>query len=72
MLLQIRDTLYEGNWEDFVTDLRAQAEGRPHVFDTVPVSDALKATIAHHLELIAAMQDREDSAARTLHNDPGE
>ena len=56
MLLQIRDTLYEGNWEDFVTDLRRRAEGQPHVFETVPVSPTMKATIAHHLELISTMQ----------------
>jgi hypothetical protein len=66
MLLQIRDTLYEGSWEDFVTDLRARAEGRPHVFETVPVSASLKATIAHHLELISAMQAREHDLGRGL------
>ena len=56
MLLQIRDTLYEGCWEDFVTDLRRRAEGRPHVFETVPLSPTMPATIAHHLGLIAQMQ----------------
>jgi len=67
MLLQIRDTLYEGSWEDFITDLRAQADGRPHVFDTVPVSVSLKTTIAHHLELISAMQAWERDQGRCLH-----
>jgi hypothetical protein len=56
MLLQIRDTLYEGNWDDFIVDLLARAEGRPHVFDTIPDSPAMRVTVAHHLELIAQMQ----------------
>jgi hypothetical protein len=59
MLLQIRDTLYEGNWDDFLTDLRSRAEGRPHVFETLPVSPSMKATIAHHMELIAQMRSWE-------------
>jgi hypothetical protein len=56
MLLDIRDTLYEGSWEDFVRDLRARERGRPHVFDTLPDSPALKATIEGHLVLIEAMR----------------
>ncbi len=69
MLLQIRDTLYEGSWEDFVTDLRRRAEGRPHVFATVPTSPTMPATIAHHLGLITQMQAWEQHHGRPLRAD---
>lgn len=59
MLVQMRDTLYEGSWDDFVADLRARAMGRAHVFDTVPMSSRMKATINHHLALIDDMRNRE-------------
>lgn len=67
MLLQIRDTLYEGSWEDFVHDLRARAEGRPHVFELVPVSERMKSTIAEHLAMIENMQSWETTHGRILH-----
>lgn len=66
MLLQIRDTLYEGSWEDFVHDLRARAEGRPHVFELVPVSEQMKSTIADHLAMIEKMQRWEIAHGRIL------
>jgi len=56
MLLQIRDTLYEGSWKDFIHDLKARAEGRPHVFELVPVSERMKSTITDHLAMIEDMQ----------------
>jgi len=56
MLLRIRDTLYEGSWEDFVRDLRARARGRPHVYQIVPDSPTIKAAIESHLDMIAKMQ----------------
>ncbi|MGB2984596.1 MAG: hypothetical protein WBE26_01825 [Phycisphaerae bacterium] len=69
MLLRIRDTLYEGSWEDFARDLRARAEDRPHVFETVPVSSQMKATIASHLAMIDQMQGWEAEHDRTLSAD---
>ena len=69
MLLRIRDTLYEGSWEDFAGDLRARAQGRPHVFDTVPPSPAVKATIERHITMIDAMQAWETLHGRTLSTD---
>ena len=66
MLLQIRDTLYEGSWEDFVHDLRARAEGRPHVFELVPVSEQMLSTIASHLAMIEVMQSWEAAHGRIL------
>jgi hypothetical protein len=66
MLLHIRDTLYEGCWEDFVRDLRARAQGRPHVFDTVPQSPATSAVIEGHLGLIDDMQAWEAQTGRLL------
>jgi len=66
MLLQMRDTLYEGDWDDFVADLRARAQGRPHVFETVAVSPRMKATIDHHLALIEEMRAWEAGQQRTL------
>jgi len=56
MLLRMRDTLYEGSWEDFTRDLRARANHEPHVFDTIRDTPGLDTTIRHHLDLIAAMQ----------------
>lgn len=59
MLLQMRDTLYEGSWEDFLHDLRARAESRPHVFDVVPASPEMKDTIAGHIAMIERMREWE-------------
>jgi len=56
MLLRIRDTLYEGSWDDFEHDLRSRAEGRPHVFETVPTSPEMLATIDLHLVMINRMR----------------
>jgi len=70
MLLRMRDTLYEGSWEDFERDLRARAEDRPHVFDTVPETPGMKSTIAHHLGLIEAMQRWEAAHRRLSEDDP--
>lgn len=64
--MQIRDTLYEGNWEDFIRDLEARAAGRPHVFELVPASDNLKATIALHLRMISDMREWEAAQGRRL------
>ncbi len=66
MLLQIRDTLYEGSWEDFIRDLEARAAGRPHVFELVPASDKMKATIASHLRMIEEMRKCEAAQGRRL------
>jgi hypothetical protein len=72
MLLQIRDTLYEGSWDDFVHDLRARAGGRPHVFEIVPASERMKATIAGHLAMIEQMQSWEAAHGRALRADEGD
>lgn len=69
MLLRIRDTLYEGSWEDFVRDLRARAQGRPHVFETVTDSPTMKTTIKNHLAMIDKMQTWELQHKRTLSAD---
>ena len=66
MLVQMRDTLYEGSWDDFVADLRARALGRAHVFETVPMSSQMKATIDHHLALIDEMRSWEAREGRSL------
>ena len=72
MLLQIRDTLYEGSWEDFIHDLRARAEGRPHVFEIGPASERMKATIAGHLAMIEQMQSWEAAHGRALRAGEGD
>ena len=69
MLLRMRDTLYEGSWEDFATDLRARAEDRPHVFETVPATPEAKAVIATHLTMVAEMQAWEARHRRALRAD---
>jgi hypothetical protein len=56
MLLRMRDILYEGSWDDFERDLRARAEGRPHVFETVLTSPEMLATIGSHLAMIDSMR----------------
>ncbi|MGD2108769.1 MAG: hypothetical protein PVI86_05195 [Phycisphaerae bacterium] len=66
MLLRMRDALYEGSWEDFARDLRARAEGQPHVFETVPTSLQMRATIKTHLAMIEQMRAWEDEHDRTL------
>lgn len=67
MLLRMRDTLYEGSWEDFTRDLRARADHEPHVFDTIPDTPGLDTTIRHHLDLISAMQQWEKEHRQVLH-----
>ena len=69
LLLQMRDTLYEGSWADFVRDLRARAEERPHVFDTIPDTPGMKDTINYHLTLIDQMQAWETAHQQTLSAD---
>ncbi len=69
MLLRMRDTLYEGAWGDFSRDLRARVDGKPHVFETVPTSAAMRDTIAHHLSLIAEMDEWEQKCGETLSAD---
>lgn len=66
MLLRMRDTLYEGSWDDFELDLRARLQGRPHVFETVPMSEHMTSTIRHHLALIAAMREWESTHGESL------
>ena len=69
MLLRIRDTLYEGSWEDFVHDLKARAADKPHVFDVIPPSATMKSTIKNHLAMIAAMAEWEEQYGRPLRPD---
>lgn len=56
MLIAMRDTLYEGSWDDFSRDLKSRTESRPYVFDTVPTSPEMEKTIAFHLALIDEMK----------------
>ncbi|MFQ5490617.1 MAG: hypothetical protein ACE5GE_07840 [Phycisphaerae bacterium] len=52
MLVDLRDVLYEGSWEDFRMDLRARAQDQPHVFDVVPSSSRTQRIIDRHLRVI--------------------
>lgn len=69
MLLEIRDTLYEGNWDDFARDLEARRRAEPHVFAIVPESPQMLATISNHLALIREMQNWERDQQATLSAD---
>jgi hypothetical protein len=69
MLLTIRDTLYEGSWADFAADLEARRRSAPHVFQTVPDSPQMLATIGSHLALIDEMRSWEGRTGRLLHAD---
>ncbi len=66
MLVQIRDTLYEGSWDDFLSDLSARAEGRPHVFSLSGASPELKITIERHIDLIKQLRTWEREHRQTI------
>lgn len=66
MLLQMRDALYDGVWDDFLADLASRAQGKPHVFATTPNSPDMTETIARHIAFIKEMQDWEHRNARPL------
>ena len=70
MLVDLRDVLYEGSWEDFRSDLKARQESRPHVFDVVPASPRLKGTIERHLRVINELDCWERAHGRKLHGSP--
>ena len=67
MLLDVRDTLYEGSWDDFVRDLEARLHGRPHVFEVVPDAPGFGQTIRNHLHLIDELKTWEQTHQITLH-----
>ena len=66
MLVDLRDALYEGSWEDFRHDLTARRDSRPHVFDTVPECSRLEEVIDRHLQVIDDLQRWEQHYGRTL------
>jgi hypothetical protein len=66
MLVDLRDKLYEGNWEDFRRDLKARQESKPYVFDVVPPTPRLRETIARHLRVIDELDRWERHYQRTL------
>ena len=68
MLLDLRDTLYEGCWEDFVRDLEARLSGQPHVFDVVVDTANFAGTIRSHLRMIEELQGWERASGETLHS----
>ncbi len=70
MLLQMRETLYEGSWDDFERDLKARIDGAPHVFETIPDTPGLTTTISQHLVLIEQMRTWERTHRKTLRDDP--
>ncbi len=52
-LVALKRLLYEGSWDEIVTDLRARKEGRPHVFK-------LATRIDEDLRRIAKLKAYED------------
>jgi len=66
MLLEMRNTLYEGFWADFLADLRARQAGRAHVFSTIRDSQHMTQTISRHISFIEAMRTWEHEHRRTL------
>ncbi|MCP4593318.1 MAG: hypothetical protein GY842_21495 [bacterium] len=70
MLLDIRDTLYEGSWEDFIHDLQARLDGSPHVYSIVPDAPGFADTIREHLRIIDRLWACEKATGRTLHSRP--
>lgn len=67
MLLDLRDTLYDGSWDDFVYDLEARLHGQPHVFDVVPDAAGFGETIRNHLRIISELRAWERAHHTTLH-----
>ncbi len=59
MLIDLRDVLYEGSWEDFRVDLNARRQSKPHVFDTVPETPRTQSIIDLHLRLIGELEEWE-------------
>ena len=54
MLVVLRDELYDGCWDEMVTDLQARLEGRPYVFK-------LAHRIVDDLERIQHLRDYEQT-----------
>jgi len=59
MLVVLNRELYEGSWDEMVTDLKARLEGRPYIFK-------LAYRIADDLERIQRLREFEDSAGVKL------
>lgn len=68
MLLDVRDTLYEGRWDDFAADLEARLRGEAHVFDVVPDTPRFAETIRSHLRMIDELRAWEQESGQTLHS----
>lgn len=66
MLVDLRDVLYEGSWEDFRRDLEARRNARPHVFDTVPESGRMPEIIDRHLQVLDELERWEQRYGRRL------
>lgn len=56
MLVDLRDVLYEGSWDDFRSDLQARSLDRPHVYDVVPPSSRTQQIIDRHLQVIDGLE----------------
>ena len=72
MLLDIRDTLYEGSWDAFIADLEARLSGEPHVFDVVPDTPRFADTIRNHLRLIGELKVLERDSGQPRRSHPGD
>jgi hypothetical protein len=66
MLVNLRDVLYEGSWDDFRADLEARRDDRPHVFDTVSESSRMPETIERHLRVVDELERWEQRYGRRL------
>jgi hypothetical protein len=66
MLLRMRETLYEGDWADFVRDLEARLAEKPYVFETVAPSAQVRVIIETHLRMIREMSEWEGSTGLRL------
>lgn len=66
MLVNMRDMLYDGRWEDFERDLQDRMADRPHVFDIVGPSSDMKDTIRLHLAVIEELRTWERSQGQLL------
>ena len=52
MLILLCQQLYDGNWDDMLSDLHDRLAGKPHAYEWGPMSDRLEATIRSHIGII--------------------
>ena len=61
MLILLCQQLYDGIWDDMLSDLHDRLDGKPHLFEWGPMSDRLEATIRSHIGIIHRLRQVEQT-----------